>query len=329
MKAKKRTPSNLQRQLAKQIVRYIHSNNLPPGTPLPEVKLAAEFNVSRTPVRAALGSLAASGVVESTSQRGYVVAKTVAEIAATPDDADESDDDALYLKITTAYMEERLDEQFTEADVMRRFNVRHGLLNRVLQRMAADLVIERNPGHGWRFAPVFKSDEADAGSYRFRTIIEPAALLEPGYTLDRARAQIVRREHEAIIALPREKLSQVRLFHFYDMNAEFHELIAAGSGNGFLLQAVQQQNRLRRLLIYRWDYPFERMVESCKEHMELLTAVEKGEMEWASTLMRRHLELAARVHSEPAKAPTPSNEGSAASATGKKKSRARTVSSRQ
>jgi len=299
--AEEKSPSNLQRQLANQILRYIRNNNLAPGAPLPEVRLADEFKVSRTPVRAALERLAAQGVVDSTSRRGYAVAQTSEEMASVRRDVDAPDDDALYMRITTDYMEERLDAQFTEADLMRRYEVRHGLLNRVLQRMATDLVIERNPGHGWRFAPVFKSDEADMGSYRFRTIIEPAALLEPGYTLDRARAKLVRREHEAVIATPRTKLSRIRFFHFYDMNAEFHEMLAAGSGNGFLLQAVQQQNRLRRLLIYKWPYPLERIIESCKEHLELLTAVENGEMEWASTLMRRHLELAARVLSEPGK----------------------------
>ena len=188
-----------------------------------------------------------------------------------------------------------------EADLMRRYEVGHGLLNRVLQRMATDFVIERNPGHGWRFAPVLKSDDAETDSYRFRMIIEPAGLLEPGYTLDRARAQLLRRDHEAIIATPRNKLSRIRLFHFFAMNAEFHELIAAGSGNGFLLQAVQQQNRLRRLLIYRWPYPLERMVESCIEHMDLLTAIEKGDMKRASTLMYRHLDVASQTLSEPDK----------------------------
>ena len=301
--AEDKSRTNLQRQLASQILRYIRNNNLVPGAPLPEMRLAEEFKVSRTPVRAALEHLASQGIVDFTSRRGYAVAQSAAEISAVPRDADTSDDDALYMRITTDYVEDRLDMLFTEADLMRRYEVGHGLLNRVLQRMARDLVIERNPGHGWRFAPVFKSDDADMGSYRFRAIIEPAALLEPGYTLDRARAAHVRREHEAILATPRNKLSRIRLFHFYEMNAEFHELIAAGSGNGFLLQAVQQQNRLRRLLIYRWPYPLERIVESCTEHMELLTAVEKGEMEWASTLMRRHLELAARVMSEPRKTP--------------------------
>ena len=301
--AEEKSRSNLQRQLASQILRYIRNNNLAAGAPLPEMRLAEEFKVSRTPVRAALEHLASQGVVDFESRRGYAVVQSAADISAVPPSPDTFDDDALYMRITTDYVEDRLDTLFTEADLMRRYEVGHGLLNRVLQRMARDLVIERNPGHGWRFALLFKSDDADMGSYRFRAIVEPAALLEPGYTLDRARALQVRRDHEAILATPRNKLAKIRLFHFYEMNAEFHELIAAGSGNGFLLQAVQQQNRLRRLLIYRWPYPLERIIESCTEHLELLTAAEKGEMEWASTLMRRHLELAARVRSEPGKVP--------------------------
>lgn len=297
-----KSPSNLQRQLANQILRYIRNNNLAPGTPLPEIKLAEEFKVSRTPVRAALERLASQGAVDSSSRRGYAVAQSAAELAAAvPAEADASDDDSLYMRITTDYMDDRLDVQFKEADLLRRYDVGHGLLNRVLQRMATDRVIERNPGHGWSFAPVFKSDDADTGSYRFRLIIEPAGLLEPGYTLDRARAKQVRRNHEAILALRRSKLSRVRLFDFFAMNAEFHELLAAGSGNSFLLQAVQQQNRLRQLLIYKWPYPLERMVESCVEHMELLTAVESGELALASKLMREHLEAAAEVLSEPEK----------------------------
>src|SRR5262249_11455973 len=160
---------------------------------------------------------------------------------------------------------------------------------RVLHRMAADLVIERNPGHGWRFGPAFRLDEPEkSSSIRFRLMIEPAGLLEPGYSLDRARARLVRQDHEAIIATPRTKLSSISIFHFYEMNAEFHELLAAGTGNPFLVQVIQQQNRLRRLVVYNWVYPLERIIESCLEHMEILTAVEKQDMERASALMRHH-----------------------------------------
>ena len=34
----------------------------------------------------------------------------------------------------------------------------------------------------------------------------------------------------------------------FETDAEFHELLAEASGNLFVLQAIQQQNRLRRLL---------------------------------------------------------------------------------
>jgi DNA-binding GntR family transcriptional regulator len=294
----KKSPTNLQRQLANQILRYILGNKLGIGAPLPEVTLAAEFEVSRTPVRAALERLAKQGIVSSISRRGYAVAQSAEELEGLSLDDDESDDDALYMQITMDYLENRLDTHFSEADLIRRHKIRHGLLNRVLQRMAADLVIERNPGHGWRFAPAFKSDEAEKDSFRFRMMIEPAGLLEPGYSIDRARARLVRQDHEAIIDTPRNKLARIRIMQFYNMNAEFHELLAAGTGNPFLVQAMQQQNRLRRLLVFRWSYPLERIVESCIEHMEILTAVEKQEMEWASTLMRRHLDLAARVANE-------------------------------
>ena len=188
-------------------------------------------------------------------------------------------------------MADQLPEQFSEADLMRRHDVGRGLLNRVLQRMVRDLVIERNQGHGWRFAPVFKSVDGETESYRFRLIIEPAAILEPRYALDRSRAEVSRREHESILATPGEQLSHIR---FFDVNAEFHEMIAAGSSNTFIVQAVQQQNRLRRLLNLQWPYGEDRIVQSCVEHLDILTALEKNDLEWAATLMRRHLELASR-----------------------------------
>jgi DNA-binding GntR family transcriptional regulator len=289
----KKSPSNLHRQLANQILRYIRGNKLAPGAPLLEVVLAQELKVSRTPVRAALGHLAQQGIVDAGSRRGYAVGRGAEELETVSLEKRATDDDALYMQITKDYLEQRLEKNFSEADLIRRYKVPYSLLLRVLHRMAADLVIERNPGHGWRFGAAFKLYEPEKNSsLRFRLMIEPGGLLEPGYSLDRARARLVRQDHEAIIALPRNKLSSVSIFHFYEMNAEFHELLAAGTGNPFLIQAVQQQNRLRRLVVYNWVYPLERIVESCLEHMEILTAVEKREMERASSLMRQHLRAA-------------------------------------
>ena len=51
--------------------------------------------------------------------------------------------------------------------------------------MAQEGWIERLPGHGWEFLPVLTSLESYRDSYRFRQLIEPAALLEPRFELNR------------------------------------------------------------------------------------------------------------------------------------------------
>jgi DNA-binding GntR family transcriptional regulator len=61
----------LQTRLAEAIV----SGRLRPGSPLDEVQIAAEYAVSRTPVREALRQLSSSGLVEIRPHRGAVVAK--------------------------------------------------------------------------------------------------------------------------------------------------------------------------------------------------------------------------------------------------------------
>ena len=52
----------------------IQSGSLPPGAVLAEVEQATRLGVSRTPLREALGRLAADGLVEQASPRVTVVA---------------------------------------------------------------------------------------------------------------------------------------------------------------------------------------------------------------------------------------------------------------
>lgn len=283
--------SKLQRQIVRQIARHVRDNNLPPGTQLTEIGLAELFGVSRSPVRAALDFLALNGAMDSAARRGFTISNRSEAFDAFDVD-EESEVDTLYLRIASDFMSDRLGDHFSEADLMRRYDVSRSFLLRVLQRMARDFVIERSQGHGWRFAQLVKSAEAHDASYRFRMLVEPAAILEPGYELDRRWAERSRAAHEAILNMDPSKISPIR---FFEMNSDFHELIAAGSHNSFFLQAVQQQNRLRRFIDYDWGYGAERMRQNCQEHLEMLAALEKRDLEWASMLMRRHLDLAAQT----------------------------------
>jgi DNA-binding GntR family transcriptional regulator len=289
-------PSKLQRQIATKIVEYIRDNGLRRGDHLTELVLAEVLQVSRTPVRAALKYLAAQDVVaESGPRRGFSVRAPATSVAKLAREGTPTDEEALYVKVADDYVHGQTPEQFSEADMMRQYGINRGLLVRVLQRMSKEGVIERNPGHGWRFAPLLRSAKAHDHSYRFRLAVEPAALVEPDFVLDRLWAARSRREHEAILAMRPDRVSMIQ---FFEVNADFHETLAACSGNQFFHHTVQVQNKLRRFLTYSWTYGLDRIQASCEEHLEILAAVEKDEREWAASLMRRHLQVAGELKHE-------------------------------
>jgi DNA-binding GntR family transcriptional regulator len=65
--------ANATERLKDELENEIADGRLPPGMRLDEASLAARYGVSRTPIREALHSLAASGLVEVRPHRGAVV----------------------------------------------------------------------------------------------------------------------------------------------------------------------------------------------------------------------------------------------------------------
>jgi DNA-binding GntR family transcriptional regulator len=72
-------------------------------------------------------------------------------------------------------------------------------------------------------------------------------------------------------------------------------MLARFSGNRYILQAVQQQNQLRRLEEHAAFYRDARFANSGSEHLQIIEALEAGDQEWASQLMRRHLKTSLQV----------------------------------
>jgi DNA-binding GntR family transcriptional regulator len=204
----------------------------------------------------------------------------------------DSEDDQLAERMAADRFAGSLPDQVSEADLMRRYGVARSALARVLNRMAQDSVLERRDGHGWRFLPTLDSTQLHDESYRFRLLIEPAGVLEPTFCLDTARAQRLREEHLALVA---GGLKQVSSVEFLDLNADFHEFIAACSGNRFFHQAIINQNRLRRFFSYHWTYGAERMRDSSNEHVAILDRLLGGDRDQAATLLRLHLLGASRI----------------------------------
>lgn len=282
--------NELRRKLAQEIALYIKDANLEVGSRLTEKALCDAFNVSRTPVRAALKSLSEAGIIRHVRNRGYFTQMAAAKISEDP--VPQSDEELLYLRLTRDRFEGELDKEFTEADLVRRFDVPRSTLTRVLQRLLLERLIEKRPGRGWSFAEILDSEQAHDESYRFRLCIEPAALLESTFTIDEERLTRCRNQHEDILAGKAKSISSIA---FFEINADFHQMLADFSGNRFFREAMRQQNNLRRVISYQWVYGAERVGETCQEHLAIIEAIVARDGMWAASLLRNHLSGASQL----------------------------------
>src|SRR5262245_4207998 len=176
-----KAPGALPGWLAARIVEHFRERDLEAGAHITEQGLADHFQVSRTPVRQALGALVESGAVERRPNRGFFVAQAAGALAGT--EMAGADDDKLYYRIAEDRLADRIAARFTEAQLVRRYRVTRKRMAATLARMAHEGWLERLPGHGWAFQPMLDSAKGYEDAYRFRAVLEPAALRQPGYPL--------------------------------------------------------------------------------------------------------------------------------------------------
>jgi len=279
---KRPKPSRLQSELARRILAFLKKENAQPGHHLVEMELCATFDVSRTPVRGALQLLEAEGWVAPRPGRGFVLAKIPGVVD--DDDGQDEQDHRLFDALARARNAGKLPDQFTQQEIVRRFDTRLGTVMAVLRQLAELGLVERKPGNGWAFA-------GDAArilneSYAFRRALEPQILLQPGFKLDRAWAQKARTQHQK---LRKKSWRAGDGVGFHSVNADFHQELARCSGNRTMLRAIQRQNQLRDFLIGQVDYPMEQVHSAIDDHLEILAALEAGYADKAAALMLHHL----------------------------------------
>jgi DNA-binding GntR family transcriptional regulator len=291
--------SELSKRLALRVIEHLRDRDLAVGTHLAEQPLADAFHVSRTPVRRALAVLAAMGVVAREPHRGYFLKKPPAALAKARLPEAAAPDEERYLRIADDRLAGRLDDHVTETALMRRYGLPRRELQRILHRIEKEGWIERKPGHGWMFAALPDTAEAHAQSYRFRMLLEPAALLEPGFRIDAAELARIRRDQRMLLDGGVNRLSRARLF---ELGSDFHETLMGFSGNRFIVEAIQRANAMRRLLEYRAKHDRERFAEQCREHLHLLDLLESGAREEAARFLRRHLDVVRAKKTEPQRA---------------------------
>lgn len=291
MQEVQRPTRGLGAQLAGKIEALIAEEAMSPGTPLVERTLAERLMVSRSPVRDALRRLAERGIVEARSEGGYVVRQVPKLSMFTGAFEPELPEEQWYLRIGEERLAGTLAERVTENDLMRRYGLTKAQLANILRRIANEGWIERLPGHGWQFLPILTSGETYDQAYRFRILIESAALNEPGFKVDEAALRKCLAEQQALIDGAVEWASPAQLF---DANTRLHETIAGFSGNVFIVESLKRINRLRRLMEYRKAVNREAAARRCREHKTLIELLLSGQREAAADFIRLHLRDAAR-----------------------------------
>jgi DNA-binding GntR family transcriptional regulator len=294
--------SALQIDIARRVLEMIRSGLVKAGDHLTEESLAKTYGVSRTPVRHALRLLQEQGLVEVRANAGTFVAESAADAAeasaqgattvlAPPDEGE----DNLYKRILADRASHQLPQSLSESALAARYGAPRGTLRRTLLRLTSEGLIERRRGHGWTFTPALDTPAAMAESYRFRMILECAGLREPHFEVDLDELRRARDEQLAFIDRNGSQDRDAMPGEFYRMNASFHEMLARFSRNRFIEQAVRQQNQLRRLeefasFVARPVNP----VDSCREHIDIIDALLTGDVDWAASLLYRHLSVASR-----------------------------------
>jgi DNA-binding GntR family transcriptional regulator len=277
--------ASLPHRLAERIVAELRAGGAARGQHLAEQRLADRLRVSRSPVREALRLLELRGLVERRPNRGVFLAQDAAALRP----ANAEPEETPYQRLVEDRLAGVLPGRLSERALARRYpGLPRARLLATLGRAEAEGWAMRLPGRGWAFPPVIASAEAYESAYRYRVLIEPAAMLEPGFRPDPTGFARLRAAQEGLLGPALQTMSRGDLFA---VNAAFHEGLIAMSGNPFLIEGLQRVNRLRRLVEYRVNTEEDRarVALMAREHLRILDLLEAEEREAAAALMRTHL----------------------------------------
>jgi DNA-binding GntR family transcriptional regulator len=277
-------------RLANQILDVIRDAKLEPGHHLREQRLADLVGVSRTPIRSALDLLAKRGIVETRKNHGFFLRKPFDSLHRIEIEIPSTVEEELYSKLVRDRLNNRIPNSVTQSEIARRYKVDRVALTRTLSRLAEDGLVARKQGHGWTFLPTLDSLVSLRASYEFRLSLEPACFLLPTFKQDHAAIERMRLQHLYLVSHP--DIASVSSTQLFETDAAFHEMCADFCGNAFFAQAIQYQNRLRRLMEFGSYFNSRRVREWCREHLAIIDAIAAGDSAQASARMRVHLEQA-------------------------------------
>jgi DNA-binding GntR family transcriptional regulator len=287
-------------RLARRIVALAASGGWSRGRHITEAELVEALGVSRTPVRSALRLLAEVGVVEARQNQGFFLRLDGLHLAVFELDHAPTAVEELYGRMLRDRISGDLPRQVGRAELASRYGAGRATLDQALARLADDGLVFRGEGRIWRFVESLTDGGSVRASYEFRLAVEPAALSLRSFRSSPAVLMRLRERHLALIerlhdpAAPSARPSASLRTLIVGLDADFHEGLAALSGNPFVAAAVKQQVAMRRLLEFGIQEQAPRITVWCREHLAVTDALLRGDCAGAAARLAEHLEQAMR-----------------------------------
>jgi DNA-binding GntR family transcriptional regulator len=181
-----------------------------------------------------------------------------------------------------------LGSRLVEQQLAARFKTSRTPIREALRRLEGDGHLMRDVGGGLR--PRVPSIRSMRELYEVRIVLEDLVVRRAASDGDRDALDALDAEWQALRSEARDEGTA-----FVDRDEDFHERIAAASGNHVAAAMLRDVNaRIRVMRIHDFTRP-DRIVATIAEHLEILGAVRAGEGEAAAGYMRAHVERSAAV----------------------------------
>jgi len=273
-----------------KILDLIKEDRLQEGAHLRAQKIADRLRLSRSPVNDALGILEQHGVVARKPNRGYFLLRDFDVAGEAPADiAPPSADDIVtqtYFALADELLRGELPMQCSEALLRTRYALTNAQTQALLGRISQEGWAQRRPGYGWEFSSMMTTPDSLLQSYRLRLALEPAALREPGFRIERS---VLARCRAAEMHLLDGGIATDTADQLHDRGVRFHESLVEASGNPFFIDTIKRVNRVRRLLSYRSMQDRSRYKQHCDQHLAILDLLERERNDEAAEALSAHL----------------------------------------
>ena len=180
-------------------------------------------------------------------------------------------------------------EQLKEEELAEKCGVSRTPVRDALVRLEADFLVEKRENQ--------RSFVVDPGREDIDELFTLRAMLEghaAARAAERATPDLVARLRECLRLVETDQSVPVFLEH----NSKFHRLILDAAGSSRLVSMLERLISQAVLHHTANAYSPEQIGQSIREHRELVEAIDRGDAEWARSVISGHIRRAFHVYSE-------------------------------